>query len=101
MAPLPWLAIEQARILGEELQRLPSKAEVRERIASLYPDLKEPKRNGKIQTTEDLGKAKRTLDVFWTHVYAKAGLTKLDKAAPWDKEKKRPSTKSATAIVPC
>lgn len=89
MAPLPWLAIEYARQLVEEHQRLPSKFEIRAKLASHYDELKEPKMEGVIKTIEDLRKAKRARDTFWADVYRKAGLSDLRKAAAWENDKKR------------
>ncbi len=87
--PLPWLAIEYARQLVEEHQRLPLKFEIRAKLASHYDELKEPKMEGVIRTIEDLKKALKVRDTFWAGVYSKAGLSDLEEAAPWEKHRRR------------
>lgn len=62
MAPLPWLAIEVARLFVETKLKLPKKQDLRLELEKRYPALKGKKGS------------------FWADVYRNAGLSDLDRA---------------------
>ena len=62
MAPLPWIAIEVARLFVESKLKLPMKLDVQLELVRRYPDLKAKQRR------------------FWADVYRMAGLSDLERA---------------------